>query len=189
MSIIDPDNPPFEEPLQIVAGSTARWRRKLKNYEPPTWSLTYLFANATDSFSISGADNGDGTHIIDVPPATTAAYVVGDYQYIVRATDGAEEFDVGTGSLKVKPNMTAAVDSRSHVKTVLDALQAMIEGKASKDQLSYSIQGRSLSRMGPEELMNWHGKYVTWWKQEMAADRLNKGLDTGNKIKVRFGAL
>lgn len=86
--------------------------------------------------------------------------------------------------------MTTAVitgnDEQSHVKKVLDALEAVIEGKASKDQLSYSIQGRSLSRMSWTEILMVYDKYKALYFREKQAARIKKGLKTGSNIQVRF---
>ena len=43
---------------------------------------------------------------------------------------------------------------------------AIIEGRASQDQMSYSIAGRSLSRMSIDDLLQFEGVYRARWLRE-----------------------
>ena len=82
--------------------------------------------------------------------------------------------------------MPSGYDNRSHVKKVLDALEATLENKASQDQLSYSIAGRSLSRLSPTELIQWRDRYREEYNREVQAERIAQGLGNSNKIRVRM---
>lgn len=95
---------------------------------------------------------------------------------------------IAEGQTIVKANLALLekYDGRSHVKQVLDALENMILGKASRDQSSYSIAGRSLSRLSPSELLRWRDLYKAEYTREQKGDRLRQGLVSGNIIKVRF---
>jgi hypothetical protein len=68
----------------------------------------------------------------------------------------------------------------------LDAIEATIEGRASKDQESYSIQGRSLARTPIADLILLRGKYKAEYVQMQRAEKLRNGLGHGGNIKVRF---
>ena len=43
-------------------------------------------------------------------------------------------------------------DVRTHAEKVFEALEALIEGRPTKDVTSYSIAGRSLTRMSPDPI-------------------------------------
>ena len=134
------------------------------------------------------ADNGD--HLINVDEATTASYATGTYNYIGRVTDGVDVFRARRGQIEIRADFAAASsgsDARTHVKKVLDALEAMIEGKATKDQLSYSIQGRSLSRLSPADVIQFHNHYKSLYQAELAAERVSRDVGSRNKVLVRFG--
>ena len=62
----------------------------------------------------------------------------------------------------------------------------MIEGKATRDQSSYSIEGRSLSRLSWDELLTVKSHYETLLKQEINAERIQQGLQTNNIVRTRF---
>src|SRR3990170_3975155 len=53
------------------------------------------------------------------------------------------------GTIIIKTNLvtqTTGYDARSHVKTVLDALESLLEGKASRDVMNITIGGQSISK-------------------------------------------
>ena len=181
---------PTVEPSSIVQGETLTFTKSLSDYLPAdSWVLSYALVNASGQITFTASDNGDGTHLVDEAPATTAAYTVGTYKYQAKVTGGTDVFLVGEGSIEVETSFAAAssgYDDRSHVKKVLDALEATILGKASSDQLSYSIGNRSLSKMSPAELLDWRSRYEQEYQRELAAEKVNNGLASGDKILVRF---
>lgn len=181
----------------IMAGETLKFRKSFPDYSPATDTL--VIDLVTDGFktSVTATDYGDGSYQVDVGYATTDDWPPGRYHYQAYITvgDGGEDDGVRRmvlqGSFKISPkfsDMNSGHDNRSHVKKVLDLLEATIEGKASQDQLSYSIAGRSLARMSPIELLDWRQRYQTEYKKELAMEKINAGLGTGNKIKARIRA-
>jgi hypothetical protein len=72
------------------------------------------------------------------------------------------------------------------LRKVLDAIQATIEGRASQDQMSYSIAGRSLSRMSIDDLLTFRNRYRAEYNEELKKARIKNKQDSGNTIKVRF---
>ena len=94
---------------------------------------------------------------------------------------------VDSGTFKVVKNLAADTsDPRTHARKVLDALEALIEGKASKDQQSYSIAGRSISRLSPGELLEWRDRYRVEVAAEARAEKIKNGGMHAGIIKVRF---
>jgi hypothetical protein len=87
--------------------------------------------------------------------ADTAAFTTGQYWYqVVSDQDaGAGRAFILDGSVLVKATISGsgAYDGRSTAKQILDAIDATILGKATRDQQSYVIQSgsgsRSLSRI------------------------------------------
>mgnify|MGYP004192860319 CR=1 FL=1 len=75
---------------------------------------------------------------------------------------------------------------RSYAKTILDAIEAVISNRATMDQQSMSIAGRSLSRMSVDELMTFRNQFKQEYLQEVKAARNKNGQASGNTIKVRF---
>ena len=69
---------------------------------------------------------------------------------------------------------------------MLDGIEAVLENRASQDQMSYSIAGRSLSRMSIDDLLTFRARYRAEYLKELKLKRIKNKQDTGNTIKVRF---
>jgi hypothetical protein len=61
----------------------------------------------------------------------------------------------------------------------------VIEGRSSRDQENYSIQGRSLSRTPIPDLLILRDRYKAMYVQEQRAERLKNNLGHSGIIKVR----
>ena len=189
---------PTTVPERLVAGDTWTFKQSFGDYpaDPDgdgaagTWTLTTEVVGSSTDLGTFTATASGADHLTTVAAATTAGWAAGDYsfQQFVTENDTGERHLVGQGWLEVVANLATATtfDGRSHVKKTLDALQATILGKASKDQESYTIGNRSLSRMSPEELIAWESHYKALWAREKRALRLEKGLGHSGKIRTRF---
>ena len=69
---------------------------------------------------------------------------------------------------------------------MVDKIESLLEGRADSDVDSYSIAGRSLSKLSFEELIKARDYFRSEVKQEKAAELAERGLSTGATIKVRF---
>lgn len=172
-------------PTLVVAGTTVKFIRDY-DLNPASWTSTAYFTNSANSYSVTASDNGDGRFLFDASAAVTSTWVAGDYKLSIQYTDGSETYVAEVTSVLVEPALGSATDVRSHAKKVLDALESTLEGKASQDQLSYSIRGRSLSRMSPGELLEWRDKYKAEYKREVDAENIANGMGTSSVIRVRF---
>jgi len=174
----------------FTAGETLNFTVSFSGYNPSTDTLEYDLVTTSAHETITATDNGDGTFLVNVAYATTAAWTVGDYHYQAHITTGAGvKTIVETGRFTLKQpfsTQTSGYDNRSDVKKTLDALDATILGKASQDQLSYSIAGRSLSRLSPTELLAWRDKYKRFYADEVKAEKLKNGELASNNTYVRL---
>jgi len=191
-NLFDSTNYPETEPTQIIAGDRAAWKRTDlgTDYAPASYSLKYsarLEDSGSTEIEITASESGSD-YIIEVSQSTTAAYTAGVYHwqaYITRTSD-SERVTVDSGTWEIKVNRDAATtDPRNHVKKVLDAIESVIEGRASKDQESYSIQGRALSRTPIADLITLRDKYRAEWVREQRAERIKNNLGHSGVIKVR----
>lgn len=194
-NLFDRANYPTQEPDILVIGDRWVWRRNdlPLDYPTDTYALTYEFhedsgGGGSHKFTITATEISD-SYIVEVPSATTATYATGDfhwYAFITRSSD-SERVAVDDGFTKIELNFADTnADHRSHAKKVLDAIQATIEGRASQDQMSYSIAGRSLSRMSVTDLLMFRDRYRAEYNEELKRWRIKNKQDTGNTIKVRF---
>jgi hypothetical protein len=175
---------PEQVPSSLIAGDLWLWTRDLSDYPASTWTLTYYFENKDKAFSIAGTPVG-ATHSFSIAAATTAAYPAGRYLYRVRAVNGSTIYTIEEGWVEVAPDPAAAGtrDTRTWARRVLEALEATIEGKASQDQLSMSINGRAISRLSPEELLTWRDSM----RAEVRAEESALASGRGRTIRARFG--
>lgn len=178
------------EPSGIVAGDSASWTKNLPQYLPANgWVLSYAIVRDGIRLAVTGTNNGDGTHLVTLSAATTATWTPGQYAWQAYVTKAAtsERYTVASGQLKVEANFaTGAVDARSHAQKTLDALEATLEGRASSDQLAYSIGGRSISKMNPEQLLSWRDKYKAEVAAEEKAQKIAAGLGGAGTVRVRM---
>jgi hypothetical protein len=194
-NLFDRDNYPDQEPNTLVAGDRFVWKRTdlPSDYPTDTYALTYEFhedsgGGGSHKFTIT-ATEADNIYYVEVASSTTASYSVGDYNwdaFITRTAD-SQRFRIDNGKTKIVPNLANTnADTRSHAKKVLDAIEAVIEGRASQDQMSYSIAGRSLSRMSIDDLLKFRDRYRSEYMTEVKRLRIKNKQDTGNTIKARF---
>lgn len=180
---------PTNEPQEIIVGNTIKWDRDdLTDYPASdSWVLSYVLINATHKITITAAANGDG-HRVEVSAATSAAYNAGTYQWKAFVSKSGERYDVDQGTMEVLPNFAVAstYDSRSHAKKVLDAINAVIENRATVDQESYSIMGRSLKRTPMADLLLLKDKYQALYNKEQNAENVRNGAAGKNRIAVQF---
>jgi hypothetical protein len=191
-NLFDSSNYPETEPLKIISGDRAAWKRTDlgTDYAPASYSLKYsarLEGSGATSFDITASESGSD-YIVEVSQSTSTAYTTGTYHwqaYIIRTSD-SERLTVDSGIWEIIANRdTANSDPRNHIKIVLDNIEAVLEGRSSKDQENYSIQGRSLSRTPIPDLMVLRDRYKAMHVQEQRAERIKNNLGHSGIIKVR----
>lgn len=181
---------PTTEPLSVRAGDTWKWTRSLADYPASTWTLKYRFKNAAGGFEIVASASGDD-YSVTVSAATTAGYASGTYSWMAWVESGSEKFTVDQGTLTVGADYrgstaAAALDDRSHARKVLAAIEAVIERRATQDQMEYTIEGRSLKRTPIADLLKLRQKYQAAVAAEDAAAKMADGFAPGGKIQFRF---
>jgi hypothetical protein len=165
-NLFDRANYPTQEPDTIVIGDRLVWRRDdiADTYPTSTFALTYEFhkdsgGGGSHQFEIT-ATEADSTYFIEVASSTTASYTDGDYiwnAYITRSAD----------SERIR-------------------IEAVLENRSSIDQSSFSIAGRSLSRMSIDELLTLRDRYHSEYLEEIKKARIKNKQRSGNTIEVKF---
>ena len=193
-NIFDRVNYPTQEPDTLVVGDRWVWRRDdlVSDYPLDEYALEYRFTEDstgnTNAFTIA-ATEAESTYLVEIASAVTASLTAGDYQwaaFIIRSSD-SQRVVVDQGRTEILPNLqNTTADLRSHAKKVLDAIEAVLENRASQDQMSYSIAGRSLSRMSIDDLMTFRNRYRAEYLREIKLARIKNKQASGNRIKVRF---
>jgi len=179
---------PTQEPAVIAAGDTAKWRISLPDYPASAgWTLSYTLVRAATRITFSASADGD-RHLVNVAASTTTGWTAGAYTWRAQVSKSGEVYTVGSGTLTVQPSFAAATDARSHARKVLDAIEAVIEGRATSEVGEYQIAGRSLKYIPLPELLKLRDSYSAEVQREEAAQRLARGLPDKRRVFVRFGA-
>lgn len=174
-------------PLRLTAGDSWTWvdATSFASHPPPYWRLDYVLRPVSGGAATTlAATATTDAFTIAVAVATTAALAPGEYEWAAIATDDANggRATLATGRLSVLPDPASATgDLRSRAERILAAIEATIEGRATKDADSYSIEGRSIARTPMTDLLRLRGVY----RREVAAER-NPGASPFGYRRIRI---
>ena len=194
-NLFDRNNYPTQEPDRLVTGDRFAWQRPdlVSDYPLADYTMTYHFSKdsgggGTHHFTLSSTE-ADDNYYFEKPSSETESLSAGDWEwqlYAIRSSD-SERVTLDYGITKfVLGELDTNNDLRSHAKKVLDAIEAVIEGRATIDQSSFSLGGRSLSRMSVDELMTFRDKYKAEYAREVKKSRIRNGKGSGNSVPVKF---
>tara|TARA_Y100000401_G_scaffold37432_1_gene28058 strand:- start:110 stop:694 length:585 start_codon:yes stop_codon:yes gene_type:complete len=183
---------PEKEPVTIYKGETVVWNRKdLTDYPVGSYAMSWtarLESNGGTAFSATVTEVED-YYKFTLDNSATGGYTTGDYFWVLKVTQSSdsEELIIDSGKITVKDNYFGTTgDTRSHAKIMLDKIESILEGRADADVSSYSIQGRSLSKISINELLQWRDYYKAEYQKEIAKFRRDNNEGTGRVIKVQF---
>jgi hypothetical protein len=181
----------------LIAGDTLRFDTEVPDYPATSgYTLSYrLFARtgAGGAIDITASANGAG-YRVNVLPVTTASWEPGRYSWSSYVTDGTDRFVIERGEIEILADPVAGSDSydtRTHARRVLDAIEAVLEKRASVDQMELSVefsgQVRQLKRTPLQDLIALRSKYLMYVADEEAAERMRNGLGSRRRVMARFG--
>jgi hypothetical protein len=182
----DPAQSPTEEPTEFVSGDLVMWRRTDLTAYVSGYALSYSFRPAAGGALQTVAATVSGT---EFRVSTSPAWAAGIWYWqahLVRTSDSAR-IQIGDGQVNVLPALsTTATDTRSHAVKMLSGIELLMEGKATSDVLNYTIGGRQINKMSPEELIKWRSYYRNEVRAEQDEAARQAGKATGNTITARF---
>lgn len=183
---------PDQEPAAIRAGDTIKWNKDLSSDYPANdgWSLVYtltLQSDASKRLQLTATANG-AAFLATITAAQTAALVAGTHNLFGHVSKSGDRYQVYQGTVTVTPDLAVVLtgDYRSSIKKTLDAIDAVILGRASIDQQAMTINGRTLARTPIPELLTLRDRYKSDYAAELQAERIAAGLQSGSKILTRF---
>lgn len=144
-------------PKTITAGESVSWRVSLADYPASSsWVLTYTLVKSDNQIQIAAAASG-ADHLVEIPYTTTQAYDPGEYDYQAHVSNGTERYRVGSGKIEILADFAVQVDgydNRDWLDTSIEALQASIQSRASKTQLSQTVGGVQIQHMSLTDQIN-----------------------------------
>ena len=182
----------MSEPSSIYAGDTLIFDRNDPTYTVEDWTLTYVALNQSNGFSFAIVSGSGYTFSASVKASDTISWVAGTYRWIAYISNNSttERHAVAQGTWEVFPDYATAVasglDFRSHAKTCIDLIEAVIEGRLPRDVLSYNMGTRGLIKEPIEKLIVARDKYRIEYANEQKKERTALGLGHKGRILVRF---
>lgn len=185
-----------KEPVEIVAGDTIKWTRSFADYSAAdSWQLSYkIRGTATYPLAFSTEITASGADFLVTIPATTSDdWAAGEYRLFGYLTKSGERVQVYNGALTIKPNHGAvsnAYDAKTRVQRTLEAIEATLEGSASREEQEYEINHggvmQRVSLFSRSELIKLHSYYTNLRANEIAKEKAAAGQATGRRVLVRF---
>lgn len=170
-------------PNQIKAGLSLNAEISAPEFPAPDWTVTAILRGPS-VLDLNAAGTG-ARHVFAESGSETAAYKPGKYSVSLRASCGGDVREIEAGTLDILPDLAGASeghDPRKHAERVLEAIESVIESRASKDQMAYTINGRSLSRTPLADLLQLRDTY----RKEVRALRGKRRPLFGRTVKVRM---
>lgn len=101
------------------------------------------------------------TFELHLTPAQTTLLSAGSYRYSIIATDGTDQYTIESGTFAVEAgiDLETRTDLRTHERKVLDAIEAVLEGRATTDQEEMEIAGRRIKRTPLRDLLKLRDYY------------------------------
>lgn len=185
--------PDGQQPETIVIGDYLLWKRSdlVDDYPVASHSMEYvarITGGGTTEIKVA-ATTGTGTYVFEVTSATSATYTAGFYHWQLEATETSSGNRVvlerGTFTAVEDLDINGA-DPRSHAEIMIAKIESILQGKADADVSSYSINGRSLTKMSFQDLIDARNFYRQEHQKELQKERADAGENTGSTVLVRF---
>ena len=150
------------------------------NYDASIYTPKLLLNNGVNKYEKVGS----GDFIINIPAIETADYPPGEYAYSIVLFTSDERITVESGFTNVIADLvTDGASTKNKFKIIVDAIDASVLGVATTAQKQTAINGRSIERFSPEELIVLRDKYAKLAKIE---DRNIQGKPSAKKVYIRL---
>lgn len=195
-NLFDPANAPEGEPKEIVVGDFVQWKRSDIAVDYPTSSgftaeyVARITGGGSTEIKIpQAAGSTDSYYLFTANSVTTEVFLPGLYhwQLEITQTSSGNRLVVDTGDFTAIPDMDSnQADPRIHAEVMVSKIQTILEGKADSDVSSYSIAGRSLTKLSFAELIEARDYYRREITKHTNDELLKRGKSNGSTIQVRF---
>jgi len=193
MNLFDSSTAPNIEPQSIVIGDFAQWKRSgfASDYPESDYSMQYISRKSAGGgdheFTVTGSVSGTDW-LFQIASADSASFEASDHHWqleVIRNSDSSR-IVLERGRWKIIQDLDNTGDPRTHAEIMVTKLESLLEGRADSDVDSYSIAGRSLSKLSFEDLIKARDYYRGRVRREKADELAARGLSTGSTILARF---
>lgn len=172
---------------KLTAGDTLNYRAVLPEYPASDgWSLKLRLIPrfAGTAVDVTAEVDGDAFNM-RAGAGITSTWAPGRYGWALWVERGLEVYTVDQGQIDVlaDPRTTAAPsDTRTHAERMLEAVEAVLEGRATQAHLEYTINGRQMRFIPPADLLALRDRY----RMEVRAQLTAAGALPGARLLVRL---
>jgi len=139
---------------------------------------SFKLVGASVNYTLSGSTYTNNE--LTIPASAIATVPTGDYLlYLVTASTTLVRIDSCT--------VSDLVFTKSHYRTVLEALQSTLEGRATKEQSEVTVAGRMVKYLSLSELIQAINQYKQFVAQEEAQNSITSGNSFSGIIRTRWG--
>ena len=192
-NLFDSANAPEGEPTEVVVGDFIQWKRSdlVQDYPPALYSAEYvarITGGGSNEIKLPATESAD-YYLFTVDSSTSSSFLPGLYhwQLEITQTSSGNRLVVDIGDFTAIPDMDSnQADPRIHAEIMVDKIETILSGKADSDVASYSIAGRSLTKMSFSELIQAREYYKREINNHNNKELLKRGKTTSSTIKVRF---
>jgi hypothetical protein len=185
--------PDGQQPEIIVIGDYLLWKRTdlVDDYPLADYSMEYvarISGGGSTEIKVAATETG-GTYVFEVDSATSATYVAGFYHWQLEATQTAtgNRVAIERGTFTAVEDLDVnGADPRTHAEIMIDKIESILQGKADADVASYSINGRSLTKMSFDDLINARDFYRKEYVKERRTEDARNGNRSSQTILARF---
>lgn len=195
-NLFDPLNAPEGEPTEVVVGDFIQWKRSDVAQDYPTsagYTAEYVAritgGGSTEIKLPQAAGSTDDYYLFTVSSATSETFIPGLYhwQLEITQTSSGNRLVVDIGDFTAVPDMDSnQADPRIHAEIMVAKIESLLQGKADADVSSYSIAGRSLTKLSFQELLDARDHYRREVVQHSNKELVKRGKKNGSTIQVRF---
>jgi len=193
-NLFDAANAPEGEPTTVTVGDFIQWKRSdlVQDYPVATHSAEYvarITGGGASEIKLAATESDPAYYLFTADSATSADFEPGYYHWQLEITETASgnRIVVDTGTFTALADLDVNnTDPRTHAEIMVDKIEALLQGRADKDVGSYSIAGRSITKMSVQELLDWRDYYRREAKKEKKDSDIRNGRPTNTTVKVRF---
>lgn len=193
-NLFDVTQAPTNEPDVVSPGDFIQWKRTDigSDYPNTAYTATYvarITGGGNTEIQVVGTASGSG-YLFSVSSTTSADFVVGLYhwQLEIKRNSDNNRIIIDRGYFTCVADLDVnGSDPRTHSEIMVAKIESILSGKADSDVASYTIAGRSLSKMSFKELIDARDYYKREAQKEAVSERIRKGQATGSTIQIRFG--
>ena len=169
-------------PEKFICGETIKVEKlSVSDYSAVDWDLTVIVRGSGESAYLEYEAGKDGDYFtINIDTSDLPA---GFYGYQAKVSNESENYYIETGSFNVLTayDVNNPHDTRTHAHKMLDAIEALLEGRATNEQKRIKINNREIEHHTLKELTDLRDYY----KAEIARKSVKRNKSFRN-VGIRF---